>query len=89
MRITNKDLEIRIQRINEMANFGKGKELILTGAYGGVDARIVDRLNGYTESHVFHHGYTTKKELYISLCAMKNTLEMLNNGKLKKRRKCK
>lgn len=75
-RITDKDLEIRIERINEIANFGKGKKLVLSGAYGGVDARIVDFDNGRTESHLFHKGYTTKRELYDMLVSFKTCLEL-------------
>ena len=81
MRITQKDLESKVARINRMAGFvNPGYSMIgsycLDYAYGGV------KLDRYVNEHggvhdIFHQGYMTKRELYNLMSAFETGINEL------------
>ena len=80
MRITQKDLENKIHRLNQMAGFDSPPEYSAIGAYtldyayGGV------QLHRYTNVHggvtdIFRQGFMTKRELWNLICAYETGME--------------
>ena len=87
MRITNKDLEAVVRRINTMTNnpiepYTKGEDgcfhsnvgnYHISGAYGGVSLHQMSNEQGGIRD-VFSCGHTTKKDLYNRMQAYINGL---------------
>ena len=78
MRITIKQLENKIDYLNDITNnkrkayeFGKGSNIgtyYLAGAYGGYKLeQIVNKSGGC--KYVLFTGFTTKKNLYNNICS--------------------
>lgn len=94
MRITQKDLEAVVKRINLITNSplesyvkdanGKFKAQVgnyhLSGAYGGVSLHRMDNESGGVTTPL-NCGYVTKKELYNLMQAFINGLQTKNEGK--------
>lgn len=82
MRITQRDLDIKVDRLNKMAGFDNPEystigAYCLDYAYGGVSLRrYVNFHGGVTD--VFWLGYMPKKELYHLICAYETGLTERN-----------
>ena len=78
MRITQRDLEIKVDRLNRMAGFDNPKystigAYCLDYAYGGVALhRYVNEHGGVTD--IFRQGHMPKRELYNLICAYETGL---------------
>ena len=79
MRITQRDLEIKVHRLNNIAGFTSPPEYSTIGAYcldyayGGVSLhRYVNESGGITD--IFRQGYMTKRDLYNLICAYETGL---------------
>ena len=78
MRITQRDLEIKVGRLNNMAGFDNPKystvgAYCLDYAYGGVQLhKYVNESGGITD--IFRCGYMPKRELYHLICAYETGL---------------
>ena len=79
MRITQKDLENKVNRLNRMAGFENPKystigAYCLDYAYGGVQLhKYVNKSGGVTD--IFRQGYMPKKELYYLIAAYEAGME--------------
>ena len=78
MKITQKDLENKVERLNRMAGFDNPK-------YSTVGAYCLDYAYGSVQLHkyanecggvhnVFNQGFMPKRELYYLICAYENGL---------------
>ena len=85
MRITQKDLEAKVARLNRMAGFDNPKystigAYCLDYAYGGV------RLDRYVNEHggvhdIFRNGYMPKRELYNLMSAFETGIFEMSENK--------
>ena len=83
MRVTKKDLQNKIDYLNELTDnnkkpyeFGKGWKrgtYLLSGAYGGYKLEQVVNDGGGVRD-VLYTGFTTKKDLYKNVCSYVNGL---------------
>ena len=85
MRITQKDLENKIDRLNMIAGFKTPPKYSTIGAYcldyayGGVQLhRYVNESGGIHD--IFRQGYMTKRELWNLICAYENGLDDAKNS---------
>ena len=84
MRITQRDLEIKVHRLNNIVGFTEPPKYSTIGAYcldyayGGVSLhQYVNEHGGITD--IFRNGYMPKRELYNLICAYETGLT--NNTK--------
>lgn len=77
MRITDKDIERIVERINSIAYpSGEGSLVQLDWAYGGTKATFMNGVD------ISGSGYTTRKNIYIVLVAFKQGL-LAGRGELR------
>ena len=82
MRITQKDLEAKVARLNRIAGFESPKystvgAYVLDYAYGGV--KLEKWCNDHGAVHdIFNQGFMTKRELYNLMSAYENGIRDFN-----------
>ena len=79
MRITQRDLEIKVDRLNTMAGFDNPEystigAYVLDYAYGGVQLHKYTNKSGGIRD-IFRQGFMPKKELFYLICAYELGLE--------------